>query len=139
VSPRSSRTRARLAWAGGLLFLANAVVFAAFTWPKLSSVRRAESRALEVSRRRAALEKVWTQAVARKELPARNRGDQQSQRRHPLKYRADRPLGRPRGPGNAALQCGGLCRGLRGNGKPLGHVSVTITTSAGTESIRTAM
>ena len=58
MSPRSSRTRLRLAFVGALLFLANAAVFAAFTWPKLNSVRRAENRALEVSIRRAALEKV---------------------------------------------------------------------------------
>ena len=96
MSPRSSRTRVRLAWVGALLFLANAVVFAAFTWPKLNSVRRAESRALEVSKRRAALERVWSQVTARKELLARNRQDIESLSRDHLKYRADDLFGAQR-------------------------------------------
>lgn len=96
MSPRFSRTRVRLTWAGALLFLVNAAVFAAFTWPKLTSVRRAESRVLEVSKRRQALEKVWSQVTSRKELLARNRQDIESLSRDHLKFRADDLFGAQR-------------------------------------------
>ena len=48
MSRRGPKIRLRLAWLGALLFLANGALFAAFTWPRLNSVRRAENRALEV-------------------------------------------------------------------------------------------
>ena len=43
MSPRSSRSRLRLAWFAAFLLVLNSAVFAAFTWPRLNSVRRAES------------------------------------------------------------------------------------------------
>lgn len=89
MSPRTSRARLRLAWLGALVLLANAVVFAALTWPKLNAVRRAEGRASEVAKRRAALEKVWSQVSTRKALLAQNRQDIESLTRDHLKYRAE--------------------------------------------------
>lgn len=96
MSRRGSTLRRRLLWVGGLLLLANAGLFAAVTWPRLTSVRRAESRALEVSRRRAALEKVWSQVSTRKELLAQNRKDIESLSRDYLKDRADDLFGAQR-------------------------------------------
>jgi hypothetical protein len=58
--------------------LINGVVFAAFTWPRLNRVRRAEDRAQQVSARRGTLETVWARVVARKELVAQNRRDIES-------------------------------------------------------------
>jgi len=55
MKPRASKVRIRLAFLGALVLIGNGVVFAAVTWPRLSSVRRAETRALDVSKRRAAL------------------------------------------------------------------------------------
>lgn len=96
MSPRFSRTRLRLAFLGALVLIANAVLFAAFTWPRLTSVRRAENRALEVSKRRAALEKVWSQVSTRKDLLARNRKDIESLSRDHLKFRAEDLFGAQR-------------------------------------------
>ncbi|MBX7183812.1 MAG: hypothetical protein K1Y01_01580 [Vicinamibacteria bacterium] len=96
MSRRSSGTRRRLAWLALLLLVANGVLFAAATWPRLNSLRRAESRAKEVSTRRAALEKVWAQATARKELLARNRSDIESLSRDHLKYRNEDLFGTQR-------------------------------------------
>jgi len=86
---RSSRLRPRLALLGAFLLLANAVVFAAFTWPRMNSVRRAENRALEVAARRAALEKTWSQVSTRRALLVQNRADIESLSRDHLKFRAD--------------------------------------------------
>lgn len=74
-----------MAMLGSLLIVINAAVFAAFTWPRLNRVRRAESRAQEVSARRAALQKVWSQVVTRKELVAQNRKDIESLSRDHLR------------------------------------------------------
>jgi Tfp pilus assembly protein PilO len=89
VTPRRSKARLRLAVMGGLLLLLNAVVFAAFTWSRLTRVRRAESRAVEVSARRESLERLWAQVEARKELVARNRADMERLNRDYLKPRAE--------------------------------------------------
>jgi Tfp pilus assembly protein PilO len=89
MSRRGSRVRLRLALLGGVLLLADVVVFAAITWPRLTSVRRAEGRALDVSQRLAALEKVWSQASTRKALLAQNRQDIEGLSRDHLRYRAD--------------------------------------------------
>jgi Tfp pilus assembly protein PilO len=96
MSARSSKLRLRLALLGAFLLLANAVLFAALTWPRLTSVRRAESRALDVSARRAALEKIWSQVSTRKALLAQNRKDIESLTRDHLKYRADDLFGAQR-------------------------------------------
>ena len=96
MNPRASKTRIRLNWLGVLLFIANAVLFAALTWPRLTSVRRAENRAIEVSKRRASLEKVWSQVTARKSLLAQNRQDIESLGRDHLKYRAEDLFGTQR-------------------------------------------
>jgi Tfp pilus assembly protein PilO len=96
MKSRASRLRIRLAFVAGLLLASNGILFAAFTWPKLSSVKRAEARALEVSKRRASLEKVWSQVTARKELLARNRQDIESLSRDHLKYRAEDLFGAQR-------------------------------------------
>ena len=93
---RTSRMRVRLAVLAGLLLVGNVILFAAFTWPKLSSVKRAEARALEVSKRRAALEKVWSQVTARKELLARNRRDIEALSRDHLKDRNEDLFGAQR-------------------------------------------
>lgn len=96
MSARSSKTRLGLAFLGAFLLLANAVLFAVFTWPKLNSVRRAESRALGVSARRAALEKIWSQVSNRKAVLAQNRRDIESLTRDHLRYRADDLFGAQR-------------------------------------------
>ena len=96
MSPRFSGTRVRLTLLGALLLMANAVFFAAFTWPRLNSAHRAEIRAKEVSTRRAALEKVWSQVTARKALLARNRQDIESLSRDHLKYRGEDLFGAQR-------------------------------------------
>ncbi|MEO8501622.1 MAG: GspMb/PilO family protein [Vicinamibacteria bacterium] len=89
MNRRASRTRLRIALLGVFLLAMNAVAFVAFTWPRLTRARRAESRALEVSARRAALERLWSQVQARKELLARNRADIESLARDHLKFRAE--------------------------------------------------
>lgn len=96
MSGRESKTRRLLTWLGALLLLANAGLFAAVTWPRLNSVRRAESRALAVSKRLGALEKVWSQVSTRKALLAQNRKDIESLSRDHLKYRADDLFGAQR-------------------------------------------
>jgi len=96
MSRRASKTRRRVAFLGALLLIANAVLFAAFTWPRLNSVRRAENRAKEVSTRRAALERVWSQVTARKSLLAQNRQDIDSLGRDYLKYRTEDLFGAQR-------------------------------------------
>jgi hypothetical protein len=89
MNRRASKTRLRTALAGVLLLAANAATFAAFTWPRLTRVRRAESRAREVSARRADLESLWSQVQARKEILAQNRRDIESLNRDHLKDRAE--------------------------------------------------
>ena len=89
MSRRRSATRLRIALIGVLLLAVNGVAFAAFTWPRLTRVRRAESRSREVSTRRASLEKLWAQFSARKELLAQNRKDMESLNRDHLKYRTE--------------------------------------------------
>jgi Tfp pilus assembly protein PilO len=74
---------------GALLLVLNLVVFAAFSWPRLNRVRRAEGRAQEVSTQRAALEKVWSQVVSRREVLARNRKDIEILNRDHLKPRTE--------------------------------------------------
>ena len=89
MTPRRSRTRLGVAMTGLTLLLVNLIAFAAFTWPRLTRVRRAEARASEVSARRAGLEALWAQVEARKELVARNRADIDSLNRDHLKSRAE--------------------------------------------------
>jgi len=72
-----------------LLFLANGIAAAAFTWPRLTRVRRAENRAIEVAARRASLETLWTRVTARKDVLAQNRKDIETLHRDHLKERAD--------------------------------------------------
>jgi Tfp pilus assembly protein PilO len=86
---RRSKTRLRAAVAGVALLALNFVVLGVFTWPRLTRVRRAEDRALEVSTRKASLEGVWAQMLARQELVARNRKDIESLRRDHLKSRTE--------------------------------------------------
>jgi Tfp pilus assembly protein PilO len=87
MTRRRSKTRLRAAVAGVILLALNLVVFAAFTWPRLTRVRRAEDRALAVSTDKASLEGRWAQMVARQELVARNRTDIETLRRDYLKSR----------------------------------------------------
>lgn len=89
MNRRASRTRLRIALLGAFLLVANGAAFAAFTWPGLTRVRRAESRAREVSTRRAGLERLWSQVQARKEILAQNRKDIESLSRDHLKFRAE--------------------------------------------------
>ncbi len=89
MTRRRSKARLRMATLGALLLVINGVVFAAFTWPRLNRVRRAESRAQEVSARRAALQSVWSQVAIRKELVTQNRKDIESLSRDYLKPRAE--------------------------------------------------
>jgi Tfp pilus assembly protein PilO len=89
MSSRASKLRIRLGYLGVLVLVLNGVLFAAFTWPRLNSVRRAETRVVEVSKRRAGLEKVWSQVTARKELLSRNRQDIEILSRDHLKYRTE--------------------------------------------------
>lgn len=89
MTRRRSRARLWLALTGLVLLAVNAVVLATFTWPRLTRVRRAESRAVEVATRRASLEKLWAQVVARKELVAQNRKDMESLSRDFLKPRTE--------------------------------------------------
>jgi Tfp pilus assembly protein PilO len=96
MRPRASRVRIRLAFLSAFLLAANLILFAAFTWPKLSSVKRAEARAVEVSKRRAALEKLWSLLTARRELLARNRKDIESLGRDHLRYRSEDLFGAQR-------------------------------------------
>jgi Tfp pilus assembly protein PilO len=88
MTRRGSRARLRLAMLGAILLVINGIAFAAFTWPRLTRVRRAESRAQEVSARKAALEKLWSQLITRRELVAQNRKDIESLSRDHLKPRA---------------------------------------------------
>lgn len=89
MTRRRSKARLWLAVTGLVLLAINAAVFAAFTWPRLTRVRRAEDRAAEVAARRASLEKLWAQVVARKELVAQNRKDIESLSRDYLKPRTE--------------------------------------------------
>lgn len=88
MSPRRSKARLRMAVAGLVLLAMNAAVFATVTWPRLTRVRRAESRAEGVASRRAELERLWSSLLARKELVARNRQDIERLSRDYLKPRA---------------------------------------------------
>lgn len=88
MTPRRSKARLRVAMAGLFLLAMNIAVFAAVTWPRLTSVRRAESRAKAVAARHAELERLWSALLARKELVARNRQDIERLSREYLKPRA---------------------------------------------------
>ena len=89
MTRRRSKARLWLALTGLGVLALNLAVFAAFTWPRLTRVRRAESRAQEVAARQASLERLWGQILARKERVARNREDIETLRRDYLKPRAD--------------------------------------------------
>ena len=88
---RGSKSRLHLALIGLCVLLVNLLVLAAFTWPRLSRARRAESRAQEVAARRATLEGLWARVLARKALVAQNRKDIEALTRDHLKPR-DRDL-----------------------------------------------
>lgn len=89
MNRRRSKLRLRMALAGLALLIANAVAFAGFSWPRLTRVRRAESRAQEVASRKADLERLWSVLLARKELVATNRKDLETLRKDHLKTRAE--------------------------------------------------
>jgi len=89
VTRRRSKARRWLAMSGSLLLAVNLAVFAAFSWPRLTRVRRAEGRAQEVSAQRAALERVWSQVISRREVLARDRTDIEILNRDHLKPRTD--------------------------------------------------
>ncbi len=89
MTRRGSRARLGLFVFGATLLLINLVAFLAFTWPRLTRARRAETRAAEVSLRKAALEDLWSQYAARKEVVAQNRKDIESLSRDHLKSRAE--------------------------------------------------
>lgn len=88
MTRRASPARRRIVWLGAALLAVNGVAFAAFTWPRLNAVRRAEARALEVSTRKQTLEKVWQRLSARAELLAQDRRDIERLTRDHLKPRA---------------------------------------------------
>jgi|CXWL01.1.fsa_nt_gi Tfp pilus assembly protein PilO len=88
MTPRRSKARLNVAGAGLVLLVMNVAVFAAVTWPRLTSVRRAETRAQGVASRLAELERLWSTLLARKELVARNRQDIERLSRDHLKPRA---------------------------------------------------
>lgn len=88
MTGRRSRARLRARNLGVVLLVVNVLVFAAVTWPRITRVRRAESRAAQVSARRASLEKLWSQVVTRKELVAQNRLDMESLHRDHLRSRS---------------------------------------------------
>lgn len=85
---RRSKARLRVAVAGMLLLALNVAAFAAVTWPRLTRVRRAESRAQTVAARLSELERLSATLLARKELVARNRQDIERLSREHLKPRA---------------------------------------------------
>ena len=89
MNRRRSKLRLRIALGAVILLLANAVAFAAFSWPRLTRVRRAESRAQDVGSRKADLERLWSALSARKELVASNRKDLETLRKDHLKTRAE--------------------------------------------------
>ena len=89
MTRRRSKARLRVAVIGLILLALNLTALGLFTWPRLTRVRRAEERALEVSTRRASLENLWSKVVARKELVARNRADIETLSRDYLRFRAD--------------------------------------------------
>jgi len=96
MTRRRSRARLRVALLGVALLLVNALAFAVFTWPGLTRVRRAENRAKEAALRRADLEKLWAQVLARKELIARNREDIETLKNDYLRPRAEDLFGAQR-------------------------------------------
>jgi hypothetical protein len=75
VIRRRSPARLRVAIAGAALIGLNLLTFAAFTWPGLTRVRRAEDRAVAASKRRSELEGLWARVNARQGLVQRNRQD----------------------------------------------------------------
>lgn len=89
MTKRQSKVRLRIAIMGALLLAINAAAFAAFTWPRLTRVRRAEARGQTVSARKAELEALWTQVAERKSLVARNRSDVETLRRDLIKPRKE--------------------------------------------------
>ncbi len=82
-----SKARLRLALAGLFILVVNAVGLLVFTWPRVSRVRRAESRAAEVSSRKVTLERLWAQIADRKKLVDQNRTDIENLNRNHLKAR----------------------------------------------------
>ena len=88
MTPRRSKARLRVAVAGLALLVLNVAAFAAVTWPRLTRVRRAESRAQTVAARLSELERLSATLLARKELVARNRQDIERLSRDYLKPRA---------------------------------------------------
>jgi len=88
MTRRRSKARLWLAVTGLILLGINVAVLAAFTWPRLTRVRRAESRAAEVATHRASLESLWAEGVAGKEVVAQNWKDIESLSRDYLKPRA---------------------------------------------------
>lgn len=75
MTRRGSKARFRMAIAAAVVLAANAILFAALTWPRLTGLRRAETRALAVADQRRSLENLWTLVGERKALVARNRED----------------------------------------------------------------
>lgn len=89
MTRRGSSARLRVAILGLSLLGLNLIALGVFTWPRLTRVRRAEDRAVEVAARRAALEELWARVTTRKETVARNRADIESLSRDHLKFRSD--------------------------------------------------
>lgn len=75
MTRRGSKMRLRLALAAAMVLLANVVVLAALTWPRLTRLRGAEARARTIAEQRKSLEDLWTRVEERKTLVARNRVD----------------------------------------------------------------
>ncbi len=88
MNRRGSRARLRIALIGAVLLLVNGAVFAAFSWPGLTRVHRAEDRAREVAERKDARERLWAQLMARRDLLAQNLKDIETLRRDHLKSRS---------------------------------------------------
>lgn len=85
---RGSRARLRIVVTGIALLFINAAVFAFFTWPGLTRVRRAEARARAVADSKQNLERMWAQMLSRRELLEQNRNDIEALSRNHLKSRA---------------------------------------------------
>ena len=96
MTRRRSKARLRVALLGGILMVVNLLVFAAFTWPGLTRVRRAENRAKTAAARRAEVEKLWARVIARKELVSRNREDMEALKRDYLRSRSEDLFGTQR-------------------------------------------
>ena len=84
---RRSRLRLQLSILGAALLATNIVALGVFTWPRVTRVRRAETRAQDVAARTAELEDLWARVAARKTLVAQNRSDIETLRRDRIKPR----------------------------------------------------